>query len=152
MDADTQSPALHDLFASFPFRLSCGGRMVAGFHEASTLGTHLPRTGDSAGDPFHAIPAGHTIMTLRRGLVADPSFLSWIKQSNAPQEQQGDSPPTCRDLILTVFGETGHPVSSHPLLASCACGFSVEDALVGSQGIAALAVLQVTCRFTPPCD
>ncbi len=129
--------------------------MVAGFHEASTLRADFGRTGDPAGDPFHAIPAGHTIMTLRRGLVADPSFLSWMQQSNAPQEPLSNRPPAHRDLVLTVVDETGQTVATHPLLESTVCGFSVEDALVDRQGIAALAVLQLTCRHpnqTPPCD
>lgn len=155
MDADPRSPAQHDSLASFPFRLSCSGRTVAAFSEASALMTDFARPGDSGGGSWPAIQAGQAIMTLRRGLVTDPSFLSWIEQSSAPQEPLSKSPLAHRDLVLTIFGETGCPVATHLLPNSTACGFSACAALVDSHGIAALDVLHVSCRLphrTPSSD
>ena len=150
MNGATQSPACHDSFASFPFRLSREGRTVAAFSEASTLGTELDRMGDSAGASFPATPAGRGIITLRRGLVADPSFLSWIQQSNAPQEQQTRPLPAHRDLILTVFGETGQPVTSHRLPQCCVCSPTAGIACLDGHGTAALEMLRLSYCPTEP--
>lgn len=155
MEDTTESPQGHGLFSSFPFRLSCRGRIVAAFSEASALGTDFARTGKSDGSSFPASQPGQTIMTLRRGLVTDPSFLWWMQQSGAPQEPLSNQPPAPRDLALTVVDETGQTVATHPLPESTVCGLSVCAAPVDSQGIAALAVLHLTCRHpnqSPPCD
>jgi hypothetical protein len=150
MNGATRPPFSHDPFASFPFRLSSEGRTVAAFAEASTLAAELDRMGDCAGASFPANQAGRRIITLRRGLVADPPFLSWIQQSNVPQEQQTKSPPAHRDLILTVFGETGQPVTSHRLPQCCVCSPTAGIACIGGHGTAALEMLRLSYCPTEP--
>lgn len=150
MNGPTQSPFSHDPFASFRFRLCSEGRTVAGFSGASTLAAELDGVGDGTGASFPATPAGRSLITLRRGLVADPSFLSWIQQSNAPQEQQAKSPPAHQDLILTVFGETGQPVTSLRLLECSVCSPTAGIVCTDGHGSAALEMLRLSCCRTKP--
>lgn len=150
MNGSTQSPAAHGPLVSFPFRLSCGGRTVAGFSEASTLAAELDRKSDCAGASFPATPAGRAVITLRRGLVTDPSFLSWIRPSHAPGEQQTKSPPALRDLILTVIGETGEAVATHRLPESSVCSQMAGLACTAGTGAAAAEMLRLSYRPTEP--
>jgi phage tail-like protein len=102
-----------DLYKNFRYRINLDGRYVAGFSVMKPLPPSTePRRPNSPSTPQTRERAKYDSVTLSRGVTHDDAFQQWAASAHSGQ------PGPAKDLIIDVFNEIGHKVTSY-ILSGC---------------------------------
>ena len=108
------NPQRYDPYKNFKFRITIGGRVVAGIHEVTGL---YPKPESPKKRSGRKIPGLQKFgnLTLKRGMTQDPEFLDWIKTGS--NKGAGDTIASLRkNAILEVCNEQGELIASYRLI------------------------------------
>ena len=102
-------------YSAFNFAVDLGGEVTAGFSDVSGLSTDVTvaeyRAGNDKARYTHKLPGLHKTsdVTLKRGVINSKDLQAWM------QQVRDEGPVAKRDVVITMFDETGTPVQSWKL-------------------------------------